>query len=541
MCKFTCLVYNCGHRGLSTIPEHTLLCRAGRKFIRQGIERAPAKCHPLSKGTLVHPDDKVDSKIAQTIDILAFCDECKINPDRAPDVRQLESPSPGIRELESPGIREVESPSIRDIASRVIPPQELGSYSESDALEVDSLCTLWLSCTKQCGLAIQNFKEELGMYLEDMQAKITLTLSKIMDTQLLSSDAPIHDRVLANSIQEANFLITVLRDYTTTRVPRSMFSELLALIRNKYYHTDDRREIFCELVDYIKRYNVDPSSYQLAIENITTQLARSLGRGYELDACEEAHLKTRDWDDERTSTLSGCCYAPRPSFTAGKKRKTLHDAPKTSLRAENGSWPLRIDTDKARNLPLDTEDIQEKHRNPEIVYIKGLATRTTLRPLDIGQGPWGIRGVLSDDDSAKLLARLERENEQLRNENRTVADNATFMNQTLYDSDDDEGEEKSDVVDETGKKVDETGEDVKQAGEEVDRTEEEADKTVEEADKTGEEADKTGEEIDKIGEEIDKIGEEADDQHESVLLSDEQISPRKRSQEGGLRKRPRLE
>lgn len=491
MCKFTCLVYNCGHRGLSTIPEHTSLCRAGRKFIRQGIERAPAKCHPLSKGTLVHPDDKVDSKIAQTINIFVFCDDCKINPDRAPDVRKLESPSPGIREVVSPGIREVESPRTRDIVSRVIPPQELGSYSESDALEVNSLWTLWVSCIKQCGLAIQNYEKELGTHPEAVQAKITLTLSKIMGTQLLSSDAPIHDRVLTKSIQEANFLVTVLQDYMTTRVPRSMFPELLALIRNKYYHTDARRKNFCELVEYIKCYNVDPSSYQIAIENITVQLARSLGRGYELDA-REAHLKTRDWIDERTSTFGGCCYTPRPSFTVGKKRKALCDAPKTSRRTSNSNWPLRIDTDKVRNAPPGTEDMSEKYRTPDIVYIKGLATRTTLRPLDIGQGPWGIRDVLSDEDSATLLARLERENEPLWNESRTVADNATFMNQTLYDSDDEEGEKKSDAVDETEEKVD-------------------------------------------------KTGEEADDQQELVLLSDEQISPRKRSQEGGPRKRPRLE
>ena len=526
MCKFTCIVYNCGHRGLSTIPEHTSLCRAGRKFIRQGIERAPAGCHPLSKGTLVHPDDKVDSKIAQTINIFVFCDDCKINPDRAPDVRKLESPSPGIREVVSPGIREVESPRTRDIVSRVIPPQELGSYSESDALEVNSLWTLWVSCIKQCGLAIQNYEKELGTHPEAVQAKITLTLSKIMGTQLLSSDAPIHDCVLTKSIQEADFLVKVLRDFMTTRVPRSMFSELLTLIRNKYRHTDARRENFCQLVEYIKCYNDDPSSYQVAIENITVQLARSLGRGYELDA-REAHLETRDWIDERTSTSAGCCYTPRPSFTAGKKRKALCDAPKTSRRTGNSNWPLRIDTDKARNPPPGTEDIPEKYQTPDIVYIKGLATRTTLRPLDIGQGPWGIRDVLPDEDSATLLARLERENEPLRNESRSVAANATFMNQTLYDSDDEEEEEKSDAVNDTEEKVNVTGEEVSKTGEEIS--------------KTREEVSKTREEVSKTGEEVSKTGEEAGDQQESVLLSEAQTSPQRRSQEGGPKKRPRVE
>jgi hypothetical protein len=269
-----------------------------------------------------------------------------------------------------------------------------------------------------------------------------------------------------------------------------MFLELSALIRNKFYHADARRKNFCQLVDYIKCYNVDPSAHKIAIEHITEQFAQSLGHEYEPALRKNAYLKTRDWVDERTSTFSWCCCTPRSSFTAGKKREALRDAPK---RAENSNWPLHIDTDKARNPPPDTEGIPKIQGDTEVVSIKGLATRKTLRPLDIGQGPWGIKDVLSDEGRATLLASLERANEALQDEVRTIADNATFMGETLSDSDDEVKEKESNAVDETGEKV--------------------------------------------------------DDQQELVLPSDEKIMPRNRSREGSwegsrrdhLRKRARLD
>jgi hypothetical protein len=109
--------------------------------------------------------------------------------------------------------------------------------------------------------------------------------------------------------------------------------------------------------------------------------------------------------------------------------------------------------------------------------------------LDIGQGPWGIKDVLSDEHRVTLLASLERANEALQDEVRTVADNATFMGETLSDSDDEVKEKESNAVDETGEKV--------------------------------------------------------DNQQELVLPSDEKIMPRNRSREGSqrdhLRKRARLD
>jgi hypothetical protein len=504
MCQFTCIVWKlCDHKQLSTTPEHTLLCWEEQGWLRQGINCAPAECHPLSKGTFIHPEDQVDSKIARTIDLFAYCDDCKKRPDLASVVQ------------------EVHTPGIPEAKSRVIPPEELGSYSEDDASELTSLRDLWWSCTAQCRLAIQNFEEELGTQPEAVQTAIRVTLSNIMGTQLLSSDSPVHYRVLTQSILEADFLVGVLRDYMRMHVPRSMFLELSALIRNKFYHTDARRRNFCQLVDYIKCYNADPSAYKIAIENITLQLARSLGRGYELNAREDVHLKTRDWVDGCESTPAGCCYTPRSSFTAGKKRKALRDAPKTSLRAENSNWLLRIDTDKARNY---TEDISEKLRNAEIVHIKIPGTRTTLSPLDIGQGPWGKRDVLSDERSAALLARPERENEALQLSSEvgiTVAANAKFMGETLSDSDDDDDddenkEKKSGTVGitEEGAKEEESGA--------VGNTE-------------GEVKEKESGAVQDV--------EEVDDQQNSVRPSDEQISPapRKGSREDNPNKRPRLE
>ena len=530
------------------MPEHTLICWEGQNWLRQGIACAPAECHPLSKGSSVHPDDDVDSKIARTIELFAFCDDCKKNPDLAPFVQ------------------EVVSPDILKVESCVIPPQELGSYSEGDASDVYSLIEMWSSCTQQCKLAIQNFEEELGKHPEAVQTAISLTLRNIMGTQLLTPDESIHDRVLTKSIQEAEFLVTVLGDYMKTQVPRSMSSELADLIRNKYHHTEARRKIFCKLVDHIKCYNFDPIGYKIAIENIALQLARSLGRDYELDAREDAYLKTRDWVDGCESTPAGCCYTPRSSFTAGKKRKALHDAPKPSRKTESSNWPLRVDTDKARNPPPDTEDIPDRHLDIEIDHIKLPVTRTTLRPLDTGPGPWGIKDVLSEKRAATLRARLERANkvpQPSTEEGRTVAANATFMGKTLSDSGDDGDGEINEKESGAVGTIEEEAKDkessvVKEIKEEIEEKESSAVKGTEEEAKQKESGEvknieeevkekgsgtveNTEEDVkEKESDAVNDVEEEVDDQQDSVRPSHEQLPPRKGSREYNLRKRPRL-
>jgi hypothetical protein len=76
---------------------------------------------------------------------------------------------------------------MREVVSRVLPVEELGSYSEGDASELESLINLWTSCTRQCKLAIPSFEEELGKQSKAVQTAIRVTLSNIMGTQLLPS------------------------------------------------------------------------------------------------------------------------------------------------------------------------------------------------------------------------------------------------------------------------------------------------------------------------------------------------------------------
>jgi hypothetical protein len=85
MCQFTRIVWdNCGHEWLSTTADHTLLCTVAREqCFRQGIDCAPAECHPLSEDIESLPDKSVDAKIAQTLHLYVFCDDCENNPDVA--------------------------------------------------------------------------------------------------------------------------------------------------------------------------------------------------------------------------------------------------------------------------------------------------------------------------------------------------------------------------------------------------------------------------------------------------------------------------
>jgi uncharacterized coiled-coil protein SlyX len=528
MCQFTCIEWAlCGHKQLSTTPAHTRLCNLAIHFLDQGIHCALAECYQVPEDLSSLEGESVDPKIAQTIYYFEYCKDCKADPDVAPGERKFGSP---------------------DIVT-----VEVGFYSESDKAELVHLRDLLISCIDQCKVTIQNFEEELSKHPEAVQTEITVTLDNIIGTQLPAPDTKICHYVLDKSIEDARILLETLNYFMTTHVPQRIFLDLLALVQKKIFQADKRRENFYELLKPIRLYDAD---YKLVLEHFAKEIALGLGRVYEPTPRENAHLKTRDWVDERTPPLAGSRYTPSSSFTAGKKRKALHDAPK---RAENSNWPLRIDTDVARNPPAGTEDKLEMHweERVEIVYIEGLATRTTLRPLDIGRGPWGTRDVLDDERSATLLARLERENQQLQPSSevgRTVPEDATFMGERLVDLDDDDDEvkgKKSDAVDNPGEKVNETEEQVDKTEEQVAKTGKEVNRTVAEVNtavaevnttvakvnKTVAEFNKTVAEFNKTVAEVNKTVAEADKTVEEV----EEITPpsRKGSWEDGPRKRRR--
>ena len=411
MCRFTRLVWTeCGHSTILTTPEHTLLCSSATGFtdeLIQGIHRAPPDCYPLLEDIGDLGLAYASKKIVQTQRNFSFCDACKSDPEVAPETKK------------------VGTPIISEAEFR-------GTYSDDELSAVEQLKDLHLSGVNKAREVMQTFDSLLSTNSEPINAAVMAIRNQAVRDRLVRPGLGKYDDFFTHTLMEVDELLTILDLYMKIQVPEKMFSELYELVRNKLYQADARYVVFCDLVDSLREYE-DDKGYEARINRWANKLAVMIGKPPVADANSFAHLIAEE--PVYAQKAVEMKEFVRKHFVKGKESvATGPYKPRSSFGLVRNKHALGVNTDLARKPPPGTKDIPQLRALSEFDFtpVEGSDTRKRLNPLGIGEGPWGIRSVLDQNEGQK-----ENDDTLVESfkEEKTNSDDVMFMGGFLHDTD----------------------------------------------------------------------------------------------------------
>lgn len=388
MCQFTRVLWSeCNHFTLSCTPEHTHLCLVARScHLRQGIDHAPASCHPLSTDTGQLGDENTNDAFVQINAIFSFCDACKADPKIAPGVQKF-----------------------ADYNAPVV--EEVGEYSDDDGLEVAKQRDLLLSCEQQSLAAIRAFDTLVADRETQVKAAIDMIQNQFIRDILLTPGTTRYTKLFVKSFVDCAPLLQTLDLYAALHVPTHFFSSLFGLIRDKIQHAAKRLRLFLKLTAALSNLDPETNDYEACINKYADKLARRLGHPSIPDTDAFAHLvaKSPRYVRKRFETreeVRRCSIAAHASETAEPYR------PRSSFGAGSNAKPgrnakgLSVDVDAARRPRPEALNLKSVPEI-EVVRFEGVEGRVRLSALGVGRGPWGV-GVLQPSQGLALDSRAER-------------------------------------------------------------------------------------------------------------------------------------